>query len=151
MNTMSKNNLFLDSSVVVAGAISTSGAANALFMLAVAEKISITISEQVIIESERALALKSPRSLPYYRDLLRMAKPRIVRIPAPSEVAKYLSIIADPTDAPILAAAVKAGSDYLVTLNRKHFLTDPKVAEKSGLRIGTPGDALAWVREQVRK
>ena len=147
---MSKNNLFFDSSAVVAGAVSTSGAANALFMLAVAEEITITISEQVVIESEHVLALKSPRSLPYYRDLLRMAKPRIVRIPAPKEVAKYHSIISDPTDAPILAA-VKAGVDYLVTLNRKHFLADPKVAEKSGLRIGTPGDALAWVREQVRK
>lgn len=147
---MSKNNLFFDSSAVVAGAVSTSGAANALFMLAVAEEITITISEQVVIESEHALALKSPRSLPYYRDLLRMAKPRIVRIPAPKEVAKYHSIISDPTDAPILAA-VKADMDYLVTLNRKHFLADPKVAEKSGLRIGTPGDALAWVREQVRK
>ncbi len=148
---MSKNNLFFDNSAVVAGAVSTSGAANALFMLAVAEEITITISEQVVIESERALALKSPHSLPYYRDLLRMAKPRIVRIPAPKEVVKYHSVISDPTDAPILAAAVKAGVDYLVTLNRKHFLADPKVAEKSGLRIGTPGDALAWVREQVRK
>jgi predicted nucleic acid-binding protein len=148
---MSKNNLFFDSSAVVAGAVSTSGAVNALFMLAVAEEITITISEQVVIESERALALKSPHSLPNYRDLLRMAKPRIVRIPAPKEVAKYHSIISDPTDAPILAAAIKAGVDYLVTLNRKHFLDDPEVAEKSGLRIGTPGDALAWVREQMRK
>ena len=146
---MSKNNLFLDSSAVVAGAISTSGAANALFMLAMAGEITITISEQVIIESEHALALKSPRSLPYYRDLLRMAKPRIVRIPAPKEVAKYHSIISDPTDAPILATAVKAGVDYLVMLNRKHFITDPKVAEKTGLRIGTPADALTWIREQL--
>lgn len=120
-------------------------------MLAVAEEITITISEQVVIESEHALALKSPRSLPYYRDLLRIAKSRIVRIPAPKEVAEYHSIISDPTDMPILAAAVKAGVDYLVTLNRKQFLADPKVAEKSGLRIGTPCNALAWVREQMRK
>jgi hypothetical protein len=56
-------------------------------MLAVAEEITITISEQVVIESEHSLALKSPHSLPYYRDLLRMAKPRIVRIPAPKEAA----------------------------------------------------------------
>jgi len=148
---MSKNNLFFDSSAVVAGAVSTSGAANALFMLTMAEEITITISEQVVIESEHTLALKSPRSLPYYRDLLRMAKPRIVRIPPPKVVAKYHFIISDPKDAPILAAAVKAGVDYLVTLNRKHFLADLKVAEKSGLRIGTPSDALAWVREQMRK
>ena len=118
-------------------------------MLAVVEEITITISEQVVIESEHSLALKSPHSLPYYRDLLRMVKPRIVRIPAPKEVAKCHSIISDPTDAPILATAVKAGVDYLVMLNRKYFITDPKVAEKTGLRIGTPADALTWIREQL--
>ncbi len=58
-------------------------------------------------------------------------------------------MIFDPGDAPILAAAMKASIDYLVTHNRKHFLDDPNVAERSGLRIGTPGDALAWLREQA--
>jgi hypothetical protein len=33
-------------------------------------------------------------------------------------------------------------------LNRRHFIDDPAVAAHSGLRIGTPGDALAWVREE---
>ena len=33
--------------------------------------------------------------------------------------------------------------------NRKHFLDDPQVAASSGLRIGTPGDALAWVRARI--
>jgi hypothetical protein len=44
---------------------------------------------------------------------------------------------------------MKAKVDYLVTHNRKHFLNDPTVAEKSGLRIGTPGDVLAWLRENL--
>lgn len=38
--------------------------------------------------------------------------------------------------------------DYLVTLNGRHFIDDPAVAARSGLRIGTPGDALAWMREE---
>ena len=50
---------------------------------------------------------------------------------------------------PILLAAMKASVDYLATHDRKHFLDDPKVAESSGLRIGTPGDALAWLRENL--
>ena len=37
-------------------------------------------------------------------------------------------------------------TDYLVTLNRRHYVDDPNVAARSGLRIGTPGDALVWVR-----
>jgi hypothetical protein len=31
--------------------------------------------------------------------------------------------------------------------NQRHFIDDPSVAARSGLRIGAPGDALAWVRE----
>jgi hypothetical protein len=54
-----------------------------------------------------------------------------------------------PADIPILVAAMQAGVDYLVTLNRRHFTDDPEVAHRAGLRIGTPGDALAWVREQL--
>lgn len=52
-----------------------------------------------------------------------------------------------PKDAPLLAAAMLAEVDYLVTLNTHHFLDDPEVAYKSGLRIGTPGDFLAWLRQ----
>jgi hypothetical protein len=48
-----------------------------------------------------------------------------------------------------LLAAIKARVDYLATHNRKHFLNDPTVTEKSGLKIGTPGDVLAWLRERM--
>ena len=36
-----------------------------------------------------------------------------------------------------------------VSLSRKHFIDDPKVAERSGLRVGTPGDSLVWVRSEI--
>ena len=51
---------------------------------------------------------------------------------------------------PILVAAALAEVDYLVTLNRKHFLDDPQVAVRSGLRIGAPGEVLAWVRREMQ-
>ena len=35
---------------------------------------------------------------------------------------------------------------FLLTLNRRHFIHDPGAATRSGLRIGAPRDALAWVR-----
>jgi hypothetical protein len=44
---------------------------------------------------------------------------------------------------------MQARVDYLVTLNRKHFLDDPQVTAYSGLRIATPGDALARVRARL--
>ncbi len=36
-----------------------------------------------------------------------------------------------------------------VTLNRRHFMDDPRVAARARLPIGTPGDALAWVRGRL--
>lgn len=141
--------LFLDSSALVAGAISSDGAARALLLLAEASRIRLTISEQVVAESERALARKVPRALPYYREVLLCSGLRIVHDPVPAQVQAQLGIIAHPADVPIVLAAMQSGVDFLVTLNRRHFLDDPSVAERSGLQIGTPGDALAWLRREL--
>ena len=51
---------------------------------------------------------------------------------------------------PILLAAMNAKMDFLATLTRKHFIDDPQVAWGSGLRIETPGDALAWALDQLK-
>jgi len=145
---MPKNNFFLDSSALIADAISPSGAARILLLLAEAEKLNIIISEQVIEETERSLAKKSPQNLPDFRRFIKVINPIIVQISS-EEITNCLYMISDPTDAPILAAAIKAKADFLVTHNRRHFLDDPKVAKKSGLKIGTPGDALSWIRETL--
>jgi predicted nucleic acid-binding protein len=132
----------------MAGAISAKGAARVLLQLAEAGELEIVINEQVIEETERSLAKKSPQNLPDFRRLIKVIRPLIVK-ESPEDVASCLYMISDPTDAPILAAAIKSKVDFLVTHNRIHFLDDPKVAEKSGLQIGTPGDALAWIRETL--
>ena len=146
---MSKFNIFLDSSALIAGAISETGAAHVLLQLGESEDILLTISEMVIVESERSIAKKSPRNLNDLRKLIKTAKLRIVNDPSQKEVEANLYLIEDPNDVPILLAAMKAKVDYLATHNRKHFLDDPKVAEKAGLKIGTPGDVLAWIRENL--
>ncbi len=146
---MPKLNIFLDSSALIAGAISESGAAHVLLQLGESEDVLLTISEMVIVESERSIAKKSPRNLNNLRSLIKAAKLRIVKDPSNKEVEANLYLIGDPNDVPILLAAMKAKVDYLATHNRKHFLDDPKVAEMSGLKIGTPGDVLAWIRENL--
>ncbi len=146
---MSKLNIFLDSSALIAGAISETGAAHVLLQLGESEDILLIISEMVIVESERSIAKKSPRNLNDSRSLIKSAKPRIVHNPSDKEVEANLYLIDDPNDVPILLAAMKAKVDYLAAHNRKHFLDDPKVAERSGLKIGTPGDVLVWIRENL--
>ena len=146
---MKQFNIFLDSSALIAGVLSETGAAHALLLLGESEEILLTVSEMVIIESERSIALKSPRNIPIFRNSIVTSNLQIVRDPSAKEVAANLYLINDPNDVPILLAAMKAKVDYLATHNRKHFVDDPKVAEMSGLRIGTPGDVLAWLRENL--
>lgn len=146
---MPEINLFLDSSALVAGVISPNGTARVLLILSESVQILITISEQVVAESERAIARKAPKSINDLRQAILATKVKIVRAPAPEDVWEHSHLISHPADAPIVLAAMQAKVDYLVTLNRKHFMDDPKVAELSGLRIGTPGDALAWIRQKI--
>lgn len=146
---MSKANLFLDSSALFAGIASETGAARVLLLLAESEHINITISEQVVTETERAIAKKVPQALNDLRRAILASKARIVRNPSVEEVMAHMELISHSADVPILLAAMRDQADYLVTLNRKHFMDDPGVAQRAGLRIGTPGEALSWVRRQL--
>lgn len=148
--TMSKIKVFLDSSAIIAGVISDSGAARVLLVMSENGQIETFISEQVIAESERSIAKKVPGALPDFRQTLKDATPKVLHNPTQEEIEKNLYLIADPDDVPILLSAMKAHVDYLATHNRKHFLEDPKVAERSGIKIGTPGDVLAWIRENLK-
>ena len=146
---MLKFNIFLDSSALIAGIISKTGAAHVLLELGEQEEIILTISEMVVVESERSIAKKSPGNLSNLRKAIKAANLKIVQDPSGEEKEANLYLIDDPDDVPILLASMKAKVDYLATHNRKHFLDDPTVAEKSGLKIGTPGDVLAWLRERL--
>ena len=146
---MYKLNLFLDSSALFAGIVSGSGAARVLLLLAESEHISLTISTQVVSETERAIVKKVPKALNDLRQAILASKARIVLDPPIEDVLEHLNLISHPADVSILLAAIYDHVDYLLTLNRKHFIDDPTVAQKSNLRIGTPGEALSWVREQL--
>ena len=141
--------LFFDSSALFAGVASSTGAGRALLQLGEARAVAITVSEQVVTETERSLARRAPAALPFSRQALRASHIRIVKDPAPAQVLAARGFIAHEAHVPILVAAMKVKTGFLVTLNRRHFIEDPLVAQRSWLRIGTPGDALAWVRGQL--
>ncbi len=146
---MPKVNLFFDSSALIAGIVSDKGAARALLLLAEDTRITITVSEQVITEVERNIARKVPTALVFTRELLRQTNFVIVHDSDRKALKKHADWVSHPADLPILIAAVQAKTDYFVTLKPKHFIDDPLVSQRSGLRIGTPGDALRWVRDHL--
>jgi predicted nucleic acid-binding protein len=146
---MPKLNLFLDSSALFTGIASETGAARVLLLLAEIEHVTVTISEQVVAETERAIARKVPQALNDLREAIKASKVRIVRDPSIEDVTNHLDLISHSADVPILVAAMNDQADYLVTLNRKHFMDDPGVAQRTGVKIVTPGEALSRVRRQI--
>ena len=146
---MTRVNIFLDSSAWIAGVLSSTGAAHALLMFGEDETILLTVSEWVVRESEEALNQKSPKNIKALRNSLLTSKFQIVPDPSDEEIQANLYLVEDRNDVPVLLAAIIAKVDYLATHDHKHFLDDPKVAERAGIKIGTPGDVLAWIRENL--
>jgi predicted nucleic acid-binding protein len=143
--------VFMDSSALFAGIASSGGAARVLLLLAEEKLITVIISEQVVAETERAVARKVPQALATFRQALRSTGLRIVRDPTLEKVRANEDIIGHLPDVAVVVAAMEADVDCLVTFSRRHFVDDPGVAARSGLRIGSPGDGLTWVREQLAR
>jgi len=109
----------------------------------------MAVSWQVLAEVEGALRRKAPETLGHFALLLDRSRCRVVPNPSPDQIATYSNVINYRPDAAVLAAAVATGADYLVTLDRRHFLNNPRLMKAPPLHIGAPGDFLDWFRQQV--
>ena len=105
----------------------------------------LVISEDVVDETERNLLKKRSDALPVLYNLLSFFDIEVVNPTAQevSEAAQYTMY----KDAPIVAAAKKAGTTYLVSLNRRHLVGVPEVSAGSGLSIVLPEELLRQIRE----
>lgn len=135
---------FLDANVIFAASYSRAGTSRALFREAIKGRVRIVASQYVLMEAERNLAQKAPTGLSAFRQLLESISVEVVHKPSPDELAEAATYT-ELKDAPVVAAAIKAKVDYLVTWDRKHFVTDPQVKEQSGLRIVTLDELIALI------
>ncbi|MBU0495444.1 MAG: PIN domain-containing protein [Chloroflexi bacterium] len=134
--------VLVDADVLFAGAASPSQHGASLVILRMAEitLIEALASEQVITEAERNLADKLPSALPAFRLLVSRCL-RIVPDPSPADLAAHVGL-ADPKDLPILVAARRAGCQWLVTFNVRHY--QPGVPD---VQVVRPGEFLLRVRD----
>jgi predicted nucleic acid-binding protein len=121
--------IFLDTSALIAGLI------------------EICVSRQVIVEADRNIEAKLPEMLNEYRAFIEFLAPVFVDDPSPKEIKNHSSII-NSDDAPILAAAVSSGVNYLVTWDKKHFIKKD-IRIDSNLKIVTPGKFLRYFRDYI--
>lgn len=136
--------VFLNASVLFSASYSKMGSSRDLLREAIRGNLRIVVSQHVLQETERNLVQKAPNALPAFHELLTLVTADVAEKPTLKELKRAATYI-NLKDAPIVAAAVKARVDYLVTWDRKHFIDDPKVAERSGLTIITPDEFMTIV------
>lgn len=136
--------VFLDSSVVIAGSASSTGASRAVLILAEIGLFKAIVSQQVIDECQRNLAKKLPAAMPAFLELLTRLALEVVDDPAPQEITRWQTII-EAKDAPILAAALGAKANRILTLNTKDFT--PEVALQAGIIVQTPAQFIQNLRD----
>ncbi len=134
--------VFVDSSVLFAAVYSSRGIARDLVNLAITQQVQLVITPFALEEVRRNIALDFPEKLSLYEAVVMNIPFRMISNPTHEQIvmaAQYTVI----KDAPIIAAAINAQVDYLVTYDREQLLDRPEVAEKSGLRIVTPDVVIA--------
>jgi len=139
--------VFLDASVLFSAAHSQSGASREILRSALRREIVSVVSRHVVEEARRNLRRKAPAAIEAFEQLMELLSSEVAADPSLLELQAAASYI-NLKDAPIIAAALKANVDYLVTLDRAHFIDDPKVARESGLSMLTPDNLLAILRRE---
>jgi predicted nucleic acid-binding protein len=138
---------FLDSSVFFSACLSPRGASYAILLESIRGNVSLVISDDVLVETERNLAESVPHVLPAFHEFLEAIAFDVVN-PTPQQVAAAKTYTY-PKDAPIVAAAKNAKVEYLASLDRKHLVGVAEVSQRSGLTIVLPDVLLAALRKQA--
>jgi predicted nucleic acid-binding protein len=136
--------VFIDSSVLFAGSLSASGSARQLILAGASGSVDLVVSSLVLEETRRNLVAKAPRGLPFLTILI---ETRFARITDPAaELVAPVSTVVELKDAPIVAAALAASVNYLITYDRKHLLSQSEVIQKHyGPPVATPDALLAEI------
>jgi predicted nucleic acid-binding protein len=145
-----KPRLFLDTSALFAGIWSHEGGARMLLKLGEAGVVELLVSSQVLDEIEDVITRKAPHLLAKFILLLDRSQTSVVPTASVASLNRCLTLVQHQGEGRILADAYENQADYLVTLDRAHFLGAEGLSEQVPLIIGTPGDSLAWLKRIVQ-
>lgn len=135
--------VFVDSDVVISSLISSTGAA--FLLLNQTDDIELYISNISMSELERVMERLSLDG----QTLKKLAKKRFTIFQlgkTVEEVKKQFSnYVLDIDDAHIVAGAVRAKVQFLISYNTKHFKSD-KLRENFNIILSTPANFLQYLR-----
>lgn len=126
--------VFVDSSVFFTAVNSPTGGSSKLFTL---KKVKLITSRVVLTETERNIR-KKLESYHLDRFFMLVSKTTIIDQKPKDLFIKRAERVITVKDAVILAEAKQIKADVLVTLDKKHFLTDKAEKFLKGKKILTP-------------
>src|SRR5437867_9340876 len=122
-----QTSVFVDTNVLFSALHSPTGTPARLIDLSVDGRFQIIVSQRILTELIRTTEAKLPLELANLSNMLMGAALRVVSNPPRDAVDALLNKV-NPQDAPILAAALAAQADYLVTGDRI-FLREARKAQ----------------------
>ena len=130
--------VFLDTNVLFSGLHSPRGAPNRILEAAIAADMEAVVSMDVLQELVRNIRRKAPRLIGHLNRFLISTSFEVVADPAEQEVERWYDAGLG-SDAPVIAAALGAGVDYVCTGDRR-LLARGRADALSGLRVVTPAE-----------
>lgn len=119
-----------------------------LLKLGEAGAVELLVSLQVLGEIEDVIRRKASQILPALALLLDRSQTSVSPAAPEALLKRCRTLVSHPGDARILADAWHSRVDFLVTLDKAHFLDAPGLDDQVPFIIGTPGDCLSWMREK---
>ena len=151
---MNPISIFIDANILIAAVASLRGGSYFIFELQAKKKVRLHTVRHALLEAERNIQkkLKNGALLSYY-ELLEKSSLVIHSISdvSPKEV-NLLNELVPPKDIPILIGALRSKCKFLVTLDKKDFVSNKKLKNLTlPFLIVTPGQFLQWLYEQENK
>jgi putative PIN family toxin of toxin-antitoxin system len=140
-----KEGVFIDASVWIAAAGSPTGGSSLVLDVCCGRRFKALCSQRVLQEAQTNLRDKLPvEAMVRFYKLMAAVAPGIVSPVARDEEAQYGGAVAEK-DAHVVAAAVRGGATYLVTLDRKHLATAEVREAGLPIQILLPGEFINLV------
>lgn len=136
--------VFLDSSVLFAAVNSPTGGSSKLFTL---PKIKLVTSKVVLVEVERNIRKKL---LTHHLERFFTLVDKITiyeQLPDDKKIKRAKKVIAEK-DAVILSEAKQAQASFLVTLDRKHFITKKVANFLKKQKVLTPKELITLIESK---
>lgn len=143
-----KYRVFLDTSVIIAAILSSTGGSRKLFRLGESGLINLMIGPMVLWECDRIVKEKSPGSLARLALFLDTGQVMVVDEATNEEIDRTLAFMSYEPDAYVLAEAISAKPDWFVTHDKTHFLSGLRSVDLPFI-VGTPGDFLQMLADEL--